>query len=241
MKKSLTIIPVQTSLYRQGEDLVEFIFNSIPKEEWQEGLVLAITSKIVSLAEGRLVPADSISKKELMQKEADIFLGEIGHGVTLTVKSHLLLAGAGIDESNSENGDYILYPVDPFKSVEFIRIGLQARTGLKNLGVILTDSKTGPLRLGVTGVAISFAGFSPLKNMIGEKDLFGRPLKMTKINLVDSLASAAVLMMGEAAERCPLALIKNAPVDFCDHPQKSDLLVSPEEDMYFPLYQHLIK
>lgn len=241
MKKSLTVIPIHTPLYRQGQDLVDFIFKSIDQNQWQEGLVLAITSKIVSLSEGCLVSPQDIEKKDLIRQEAEFYLGEIGHGVSLTIKSGLLLAGAGIDESNSENGDFIVYPKDPFASAEKIRSSLMKLAGLKTLGVILTDSRTGPLRLGVTGAAISFAGFHPVKNMIGQQDLFHRPLKMTKINLADSLAAASVLMMGEADERCPVALLQNAPVEFADHPDRSDLLVPAEEDMYQPLYKHLIK
>jgi len=239
--KPLVISPIRTEIFHPGQDVVEFIIKNMDRALLTERSVLAITSKIVSLAENRLVPHNSIDKKSLIKKEADTYLGEIGHGVSLTIKHGLLVAAAGIDESNSESGDYILYPVDPYASAEKIRRGLCEYFGLKELGVILTDSRTGPLRLGVVGVALSFAGFHPVRNMIGAKDIFGRELKMTKINLCDSLASSAVLMMGEAAERCPLAIIQNAPVDFTDTPVLADLQVSAADDMYLPLYQHLIK
>lgn len=239
--KSLMITPVRTAIFPQGGDLVEFILAHIGKSRWQEGMLLAITSKILSLAENRLVPLDSIDKKDLIRQEADHYLGEIGHGVSLTIKEGLLLPAAGIDESNSENGDYILYPKDPYQSAENLRQALVARTGIKHLGIIVTDSHTSPLRNGVTGIALSFAGFDPVRNMVGEKDIFGRELKMTKINLADSLAVAAVLMMGEAAERCPLALISDAPVTFNENPRRQDLQYTPEEDMYLPLYKHLMK
>lgn len=241
MTKSMMISPIQTSVFHQGDDLVEFIIKHVDAALLHERSILAITSKIVSLAEGCLVPLESIDKKSLIKREADVYLGEIGHGVSLTIKHGLLVAAAGIDESNSENGDYIVYPRDPYASAEKLRKGLMKRLGLHELGVILTDSRTGPLRLGVVGVSLSYAGFHPLRNMIGQNDIFGRPLKMTKINLTDSLAAAAVLMMGEAAEKCPLAVIQNPPVEFTDTPARSDLEVSPSEDMYLPLYQHLIK
>lgn len=241
MTKSMMISPIQTSVFHQGDDLVEFIIKHVDAALLHERSILAITSKIVSLAEGCLVPLESIDKKSLIKREADVYLGEIGHGVSLTIKHGLLVAAAGIDESNSENGDYIVYPRDPYASAENLRKGLMKRLGLRELGVILTDSRTGPLRLGVVGVSLSYAGFHPLRNMIGQNDIFGRPLKMTKINLTDSLAAAAVLMMGEAAEKCPLAVIQNPPVEFTDTPARSDLEVSPSEDMYLPLYQHLMK
>lgn len=241
MTQPLMISPIQTAIFHPGQNLVEFILAHIEKSQWQEGHLLAITSKIVSLAEHRLVPAGTIDKKTLIRQEADHYLGEIGHGVSLTIKAGLLLPAAGIDESNSVKGDFILYPANPYESAERIRRELTKQLGIQNLGILITDSHSGPLRHGVVGAAVSFAGFNPVRNMVGEKDLFGRELKMTKINLADSLASAAVLMMGEAAERCPLALIRNAPVQFNEYPQRSDLEVPPEEDMYLPLYKHLIK
>lgn len=241
MIKSMTISPIQTTVFHKGEDLADFVINNVDRSLFQERSVLAITSKIVSLSEKRTIPRDNVDKKTLIRHEADSYLGEIGHGVSLTIKNGLLLAGAGVDESNSENGDYILYPIDPYYSAEKLRSSLQQRLGLKNLGIIMTDSRTGPLRLGTVGVSIAFAGFHPVCNMIGHNDIFGRPLKITKINLADSLAAAAVLMMGEADERCPLALINNAPVEFTETPQRSDLEVAPHEDMYLPLYQHLIQ
>ncbi|MBV2167078.1 MAG: coenzyme F420-0:L-glutamate ligase [Bdellovibrio sp.] len=235
------ISPIHTSIFHPGNDLVEFILQHIDRSSCTERSILAITSKIVSLAENRLVAHDSVDKKSLIRQEADYYLGEIGHGVSLTIKHGLLLPAAGIDESNSEKGDYILYPQDPYQSAEALRTALKERLGLREFGIILTDSHTGPLRLGVVGASLAFAGFHPVKNMIGQKDIFGRPLKMTKINHADSLATAAVLMMGEADECCPLALIQNAPVVFTDSPSRSDLEVSPEDDMYLPLYQHLLK
>lgn len=235
------ISPIQTEIFHQGENLVEFILAHVAKSLWQEGSLLAITSKIISLAENSLIPAKDIDKKSLIREQADHYLGEIGHGISLTIKHGLMLPAAGIDESNSEDGAYILYPRDPYASAEILRQQLQQKLGLKKLGILITDSHTSPLRHGVTGVALSFSGFHPVRNMIGQTDIFGRKLKMTKVNLADSLATSAVLMMGEAAERCPLALIHNAPVEYTDHPQRSDLVVDPADDIYLPLYQHLIK
>ena len=238
---NLAIHPIQTSIFQPGDDLIEFITKHVDPSQIKEKTILVITSKIVSLAENRLVPQDSIDKKSLIRQEAELFLGEIGYDVSLTIKQGLLIAAAGIDESNSVNDDFILHPKDPFASAQVIHQKLKAHYGLQNLGIILTDSKTGPLRMGVVGVALSFAGFKPLKNMIGQKDLFDRPLKVTKINVADSLAGIAVFTMGEAAERKPLALIKNANVEFTDELVAHDLIVDPSEDMYLPLYKHLIQ
>ncbi|MGZ3770856.1 MAG: coenzyme F420-0:L-glutamate ligase [Bdellovibrio sp.] len=241
MNRTMAISPIRTAVFHLGENLTEFIVNSVDSALVKERSVLAITSKIVSLAESRTVKQNSIEKKALIKREADYDLGEIGHGVNLTIKNNLLLPAAGIDESNSEHGDYILYPLDPFASAENLRKSLQHKWGLKEFGVIITDSRTGPLRLGIVGVSVAFSGFHPVRNMVGKEDIFGRPLKMTKINLVDSLSAAAVVMMGEADERCPLAMINNASVEFTDNFRRSDLEVSVTEDIYSPLYSHLIK
>lgn len=235
------ITPLRTEVFRSGEDLAEFIIKQVDPKLWKEELVLAITSKIFSLAENNLVSKNKIEKIDLIKKEADHFLGEIGYGVRLTIKNHLLLAAAGIDESNSEHEDYILLPQNPEQSLQELRQQLCRHLGLKNLGLIMTDSRTGPLRYGVVGVSLATAGFEALKNMVGQKDLFGRELAVTQINYADSLAAAAVLTMGEANEQCPLAIIENAPVEFTDSPQSRLYTPDLKSDMYYRLYEHMLK
>ena len=233
--KPLIVHPIATRIFEPRQSLVDFVVQSVPKDRVHEDMILAVTSKIVSLAEGRLVPRDSINKKELVQREADIYMGEIGHGCFLTVKSGLLIPSSGIDESNSASGDYILYPRDPFASAFRIWSDLRRAWNLKNLGVLLTDSHTTPLRRGVTGVCLSYAGFQAVCNLVGTTDLFGRPLRMTQMNFADGLAVAAVLMMGEGAECQPLAVIENAQVQFSESTNPQELSIPFEEDLYFPL------
>lgn len=235
----LTIEPLRTDIFHQDQNLVDFIFSHLEGRDL-EGTVLAVTSKILSLAENRTA-SPSLSKKDLIIAESDHYLGEMGYGCQLAIKHGLLVASAGIDVSNSESGDYLLYPLDPYRSANKLRSELKERLQLREFGLLITDSHTTPLRLGVQGVTLAFAGFVPVKNLVGQKDIFGRPLKMTKTNNADALAAAAVLMMGEAAEQQPLALIRNAPVEFTEEERRWDLEVPPNEDMYRPLYQHLLK
>jgi F420-0:gamma-glutamyl ligase len=152
-----------------------------------------------------------------------------------------LIASAGIDESNSETGDYILYPKDPFASAERIWTELRQRWGLDRLGIVVTDSHTSPLRRGVTGVCLSYHGFRGVKSLVDTPDLFDRKLRMTQMNYADGLAAAAVLMMGEAAECQPLAVIANAPVDFSAESRPDEVLIPIEEDLYAPLLQAFLK
>lgn len=235
----LTIEPLRTEIFHQDQNLVDFIFSHLEGRDL-EGTVLAVTSKLLSLAENRTA-SPSLSKKDLIIAESDHYLGEMGYGCQLSIKHGLLVASAGIDVSNSESGDYLLYPLDPYRSANKLRSELKERLQLREFGLLITDSHTTPLRLGVQGVTLAFAGFVPVKNLVGKKDIFGRPLKMTKTNNADALAAAAVLVMGEAAEQQPLALIRNAPVEFTEEERRWDLEVPPDEDMYRPLYQHLLK
>jgi len=184
-----------------------------------------------------LVDRSSISKRDLIAREADENLGEVAHGSFLTIKHGLFILSAGIDESNSEDNQYILYPEDPFLSAKNLWLGLRDRWKLKHLGVILTDSHTTPLRRGVTGLALSHWGFRGLKDLVGSPDLFGRKMKMTTVNVADSLAVTATLLMGEANEAQPLAILHGAPVEFVDHVEKTELTMPLAEDLYAPFFK----
>lgn len=227
---------LRTELFEPGGDLLKFILASVPRAEVGERMILAVTSKIVSLAEKRLVPRESIDKTALVKREADVFLGEAGYGCMLTVKEGLFIPSAGIDESNSAGGDFILYPARPFEAARSLWEGLRKEWGLRELGVMLTDSRTFPLRWGVTGVCLSYWGFRAVKSMIGTEDLFGRQLQMTKINRADALAAAVVLVMGEGSERRPLALLRGMECEFTEATDPSELRIEPKDDLYWPLF-----
>ena len=87
--------------------------------------------------------------------------------------------------------------------------------------------------LGLTGIALAHAGFRGVRSLVGAPDLFGRPLRMTQVNVVDAIASAAVLAMGEGSERCPLAIIQSSEVEFCEAVDSVHIPI--EEDIYGPL------
>lgn len=211
--------------------LADFIVNAISNHV-KDGDVLAVTSKVFSVAENQMIPKDSIEKRALIEKEADLFLGEGPYGVCLTIKHGIFIPSAGIDESNSEKSAYLLFPEDPFKSADFVRKQCQKKLGLKHFGLIMTDSHTTALRWGVTGIALAFSGFMPVRNLVGQKDLFGRELHFTRVNAVDALSAAAVYEMGEANECTPLALIRGAAIEFSEADHRMDVRIPPEEDLY---------
>lgn len=231
----ITTIPLRTRVFSASENLAAFVAESVPRALVKEKMVVAVTSKIVSLAENRIVDRTKIEKLELVKRESERFYGEIGHGCFLTVKHGLLIASAGIDESNSATGDYILYPEDPYASARHLWAQLREIWGLSELGIVLTDSRTMPLRRGVTGIALSYWGFHALRNLIGRPDIFGRPMKMTQMNLADGIAGTAVMVMGEADERMPLALVSGMELEFTPVISPEEIGIPYEEDLYYPV------
>jgi putative folate metabolism gamma-glutamate ligase len=214
--------------------------------ELKEGSVVAITSKVAALCEGRIVPKDQANKQDLVIREADYYLPKnlSKYGFSFTIIHNTLVPAAGVDESNG-NGNYVLWPIDPQKTVNEVRHYLKKRFGLREIGVILTDSTARPLHYGTEGVAIRYSGFSPSNNYIGTPDLFGRTLEVSISNVVDALASAAVVVMGEGAEQTPIAVISDIPfVAFQDHdPTLEELkkfyLEHMEDDLFEPFLRQM--
>ncbi len=207
----------------------------------KEKSVLVVTSKIIAICEGRVVKVGEIEKDTLIKREADYFLPpeENFYHFPLTIKNNILAASAGIDESNG-NGYYILWPQNPQKTANKIRRYLKKRFSLKKVGVIITDSKTTPQRWGVTGIAIAQSGFAALNDYRKKPDIFGRKLTVTQVSVMDGLAAAAVIVMGESNEQTPLAVIEDMPfVKFqARDPSKKELeelKITIQEDLYAPL------
>ena len=118
---------------------------------------------------------------------------------------------------------------------------LQKKYDIKNLGVLITDSRAMPLRAGVVGTTSGYAGFKGLKSYKGQKDIFGRKFKFSSVNVADSLATAAILVMGEGKERQPLAIIQEAPVKFCEKVNRKELNITLKDDIYLPFFSKLSK
>lgn len=220
--------------------LDKYLIKKIPEKS-----VLAITSKIVAITDGRLIQMENTEKDELIKREAEYYLprNKNPYNVSLTITRGILAATAGIDESNA-NGYYILWPKNPQETVNKVRKYLKDRFHLKNIGVIITDSKTSPLRWGVTSYALAYSGFKPLKDYIGKKDLFGRKFEFEKLSIIDSLAASASVVMGEGNESTPLALISDLPfVNFCkNNPTKKELnslQISMDKDLYGPFLKNV--
>jgi len=226
----MNVQPIKTSVFHEKQDLIAFITKHVPK--LKNDSVLVVTSKIVALAEGRTAPLGSTKDKEkLIRSESE--QGVKTKYTWLTVARGMLMASAGVDESNAD-GEYVLLPKDSYRSAAELRKKLKQHYRTRNLGVLIVDSRTFPLRAGAAGMAVGYAGFKGVRDYRGTPDIFGRVLQMSRANIADGLASAGVLVMGEGKERQPLAVIENAPVEFAERVSKKELQIPLDDDMYHP-------
>jgi coenzyme F420-0:L-glutamate ligase/coenzyme F420-1:gamma-L-glutamate ligase len=191
--------------------------------EIQNGDILAVTHKIVSKAEGRVVELDSIkpsTKAISMAKEHDkdprimeLILKESSQilrakdGIIISETRHgFVCANAGVDQSNVKGDTAVLLPLAPDESADRILHAVKKKVG-KEVAVIITDTFGRTFRNGQTNVAIGIAGINPIKSYIGTSDMYGRKLRVTEIAVADEIASASELVMGKA-EGTPVAIIR---------------------------------
>ncbi|MES2014652.1 MAG: coenzyme F420-0:L-glutamate ligase [Patescibacteria group bacterium] len=229
--QNMKVQPIRTRIFKRQEDLVNFVGAHLKK--MPERSVLVVSSKIVALSEGRAVqPLEESQKERLIKKESS--WAQSAGNVWLTEKNGMIMANAGIDESNA-NGELVLLPKNSYQSAEALRTALRKKYKIKNLGVVIADSAIMPLRAGVVGAALGYAGFMGIRDYRGKKDLFGRTLIMSRTNVADSIATAAILVMGEGAESQPLALMTDAPVEFKEKINKKETHINPKDDIFWPV------
>lgn len=221
----MEVIPIKTKLFREGDSISDFVITHVP--QLKDGSILVVSSKIVSLSEGRT--ANPKDRERLIKKESD--WAKKTKKVWLTEKDGILMANAGIDESNA-NGKIILLPKDSYRSASLLRKALMKKCKVKKLGVVVADSVPMPRRKGVVGIALGYAGFKGVRDYAGKKDLFGRKFKFASSNIADSLATAALLVMGEGAERIPLVVMKGVRVSFTENVSKKEVKMSQTIDMF---------
>lgn len=199
-----------------GDDLVELIATAASDEGvtdaggrlLQDGDILAVTSKIVSKAEGRMVAASDREQAITDETVRVVASREHAGGVTRIVENRqgLVLAAAGVDSSNTPDGTVLLLPVDPDASAHALCAGLRERTGLR-LGVVITDTAGRPWREGQTDIAIGAAGLAVLDDLRGTTDAHGRRLDVTVAAVADEIAGAADLVKGKTSGN-PVAVVR---------------------------------
>lgn len=231
----MKIKAIRTQIFREGDDLMHFIMRRVKR--LPEKSVLAITSKIVALAERRTSSLTSERAKERLIKQESQWAAKT-RWTWLTIKDNAVMSSAGIDESNAD-GKLVLLPKDSFAAARDLRRKLKNHYRVKRLGVLITDSRLMPLRAGIVGIALGYAGIRGIRDYRGTPDLFGRTLKMSRVDIADGLATAAVIEMGEGAEQRPLAIITDAYIDFTDRIDRQELLMDFRDDVYLPLFENV--
>ncbi|MCK9987167.1 MAG: coenzyme F420-0:L-glutamate ligase / coenzyme F420-1:gamma-L-glutamate ligase [Azoarcus sp.] len=219
-------------LVEPGDDLVPMILDSLARAQIvpADGDLLVLAQKVVSKAENRyaylddIVPsaeAQALAEKadkdprivELMLQESVEVMRHRRGAVIVRHRRGYVHANAGIDQSNIRSDPQrqrvLLLPVDPDRSAAQLRERLREATGA-DLCIVINDSAGRPWRDGTAGFAIGTAGFEPVVDMIGESDLFGRALQITKVAVADELAAAASFVMGQAAEAIPVVHVRGA-------------------------------
>lgn len=223
----LQVLGIKTNLVKVGDDLVSALEKGMAEAglTLQDGDILVVSESTVATAEGRVILLDDVlpgelarslaakyckdpHEMELILRESDEILGGIP-GVVLTLNKGFLYPNAGIDHSNAPPGYVVLFPADAQTAAKDIRNRMAQG---KKIGVIIGDSRTHPLRLGCVGVALACEGLEPVEDARGQKDLFGRELKITRKAVADNLVSAAQIVMGEGDEGIPAVIIRDAPV-----------------------------
>lgn len=236
----MQVTPVKTNVVSQKdslENLIDVYISGI-----SENSVLVVTSKIISIMQGDVIGLE-INKSELIYRECEYYIDPDTNPFhsTITITGHKLSAAAGIDESNADNV-YVLLPSKVQDVANKLRSYVQEKYAVSNIAVIITDSRSSPLYLGTHGVAMAYSGIKPLKDYIGTKDLFGREIQVSRLNIVNGIASGAVTVMGEGLESTPLAIVTKLDSDlFCaTDPTVSELneqFYEANVDLYAELLQ----
>lgn len=239
--------PIKIKTQRKLFDLFDTIIAS--KFKFKDKDVLILSSKFVSMSEGSILDlkkikpgnkAKEIAKTYQMEpslveaviRESDFILGGLP-GFLLTIRNGILAPNAGIDKSNVPFNNIICLPNDPFLSAENLRLEFLTRLGIK-VGIIISDSRLMPTRIGTTGVAIGCAGIEPVEDQRGNKDLFGHVLKYTLKATADSLATMGTFVMGESNESIPVVVIRGLNIPFTDRRLSwRDLAIDHQTDIYF--------
>ena len=251
---SVSITPLKgIPIVQPGDDLAALLIASLDAESFAPRPfdILVVTQKIVSKAEDRFLDLAALIPSTRAQELAALAIKDarlveailreavevvrLKPGVIIVeTRQGLVMANAGIDQSNLGVEDHgkrvLLLPRDPQHSAETLKGRLEAHYGAA-LGVVISDSVGRAWRLGTVGLALGAAGLPALRDRRGEPDLSGRRLEATEIGFADAVAAAAVLVMGEAAEGHPAALVRG--LEWTEAPRPASALIRPKaEDLF---------
>jgi len=233
---ALTIIPIGgIGEIQPGAELAELILEAATAQQTPlvNGDCLVVTQKVVSKAEGRLVPLDPLDldpRRRLVESESvrivrrrgDLTISETAHG--------FVCANAGVDLSNVEAGWAALLPIDSDRSAKHVRDALRARAAVE-VGVIVSDTFGRPWRQGLTDVAIGVSGIAAVIDLRDTPDATGRVLQVTEVAIADEIASAAELVMGKASG-VPVAIVRGLDPSWLREGSVRELIRPAQEDLF---------
>jgi len=231
---SFEVFGLSTGIIRSGDSITDRVIGAAEATcgGFEEGDILVLAETAVATSEGNVIDLSTVvpSEKarelaekynldpetaEVVLRESDAIVGGIP-GFLLCMKGGTLLPNAGVDASNAPPGCVTPLPANPDRSAVAIKAAIEKKTCVQ-IGVIIADSRTHAMRLGCSGVAIGSAGIPSVIDDRGRSDLFGRKLEVTKRAVADNIASAAELVMGEADECTPAAIIRGIGLPIGDH------------------------
>ena len=242
----MEIFPIKIPKKDEGFDLFRTIVES--KFQFLADDILVISSKFVSMSERSLIDLKNVKvskraralalKFKMDERIAQVTLQQSDYvvsgipGFLLTINDGMIAPNAGIDKSNCPRGKIVLYPKDSFKTANELREKFLKKYGIK-IGIVISDSRLMPTRIGCTGIAIGVSGFDPVDDERGKTDLYGKKLKVTFKATADCLATIGVFMMGESNESIPLVVIRGANVRKTVRLlSMKDMTVNPKIDIY---------
>ena len=252
MDEEIQIIPVKgLPLINKGDKLAKLICNAAEEQgsPIQNGDVIVITHVMISKAEGSITNLDEVEPSEFAKTIAketgkdpaivEVVLREsksiirMGNNSLITETKHgFFCANSGVDRSNvSGERNVALLPKNPDKSATQVRKGVKALIG-KDVAVIVSDTHGRPLRDGEINVAIGVAGFKPIRDRRGEKDLYGYTLRIKRTAIADELASAAELVIGQANEGIPVAIIRGYAYPKSEGSKATELIRPKEKELF---------
>lgn len=252
MVKAIQVIAVEgLPIIKQGDNIARLICEAAKQQRTpiQQGDVLVVTHAIVSNAEGRIVNLDTVKPSEFAKSIAkqsgkdaahvEVVLQEsrsivrMGDGKLITETKHgLVCANSGVDKSNVQGGRNVaLLPKNPDASARKIRREIRKLTGC-DVAVIVSDTHGRPLREGEINVAIGVAGINPIRDRRGEKDLFGYVLRIKQTAVADELSSAAELVIGQASEGVPVAIVRGYDYPKSENAKATALVRPREKDLF---------
>lgn len=252
MKQFTAVALQEFPLVNPGDDIAQLIIKTMIKNEirMEDDDVVVIAQKIFSKAEDRVIDLRGISPSprarstarktrkdprliELVLREAKRLVKAARDVVIVEDKRGLVCINAGLDKSNVEGRyNYALLPAEPDESARQCRARIRELTG-KRVAVIITDTYSRPFRRGQVNFAIGIAGIDPFRDYRGKKDLFGLILKVKNVSVVDEIAAAGELLMGQGREKTPVVILKGLTgIVFTEQSSLSQELISISDDLF---------